>query len=206
MTEPTDADLLRSWRRGDATAFAALVDRYQGPLLAFARFLPCGASGAEDVVQEVLLRLARNPPELPRETAEEQRPPEARLASWLYRVTRNCAMEQVRSDARRRIREERTAPREMLEGGPPAIEQDDTRRAVEEGLLALAEDQREALVLRLFGERSYREIAEITGQKAGTVAWLISEGLKTLSRRLAPLLDLEPARRERVAGLTGETS
>ncbi len=204
MTEPTDGDLLRSWRQGDKNAFAALVDRFQGPLLAYARLLPCGRSGAEDVVQEVLLRLARKPPDLPREDGEDARPRDVRLASWLYRVTRNCAMEQARCDARRRVREERTALREASDGGQSLVEAEDTRRAVEQGLLALADDQREVLVLRLLGERSYREIAEITGRKAGTVAWLISEGLRALSLRLAPLAGAAHAETERVARLKGD--
>ncbi len=44
------------------------------------------------------------------------------------------------------------------------------------------------LVLRLLGEKSYREIADITGKKVGTVGWLISVGLKALSQELEPLL------------------
>ncbi len=46
------------------------------------------------------------------------------------------------------------------------------------------------LVLRLFGERSYKEIAGITGKKIGTVGWLISVGLKALATELAPLVAL----------------
>jgi RNA polymerase sigma-70 factor (ECF subfamily) len=60
---------------------------------------------------------------------------------------------------------------------------------VEAELQKLPGDQREVLVLRLLGERSYKEIAEITGKKVGTVGWLVSEGLKALSANLAPLFD-----------------
>ena len=44
------------------------------------------------------------------------------------------------------------------------------------------------LVLRLLSERSYKEIAEITGKPIGTVGWLVSIGLKALSEALAPVL------------------
>ena len=63
------------------------------------------------------------------------------------------------------------------------------REAVETSLGKLPADQREVLVLRLLGERSYREIAQITGRKIGTVGWLVSVGLKALGRDLAPILD-----------------
>ena len=97
-------------------------------------------------------------------------------------------MDMMRTNERRRRREAVAAPPEATSGGIDAVEQRDTRAAVERGLERLPEPQREVLVLRLVGERSYREIAEITGRKVGTVGWLISEGLKALSRDLSELL------------------
>ena len=49
-------------------------------------------------------------------------------------------------------------------------------------------------MLRLFDEKSYAEIAEITGRKVGTVGWLISVGMKALAEELAPLAHGECAR------------
>jgi RNA polymerase sigma factor (sigma-70 family) len=97
-------------------------------------------------------------------------------------------MDDVRTEKRRRRREEEAAGREAVSGGFDGIEEADTRAAVERGLERLPKDQREVLVLRLIGERSYREIADITGKKVGTVGWLISEGLDALGRELAHLL------------------
>jgi RNA polymerase sigma factor (sigma-70 family) len=65
---------------------------------------------------------------------------------------------------------------------------EDTRGFVRAAIAALPSDQREVLALRLFEEKSYREIAEVTGKKVGTIGWLISEGLQALSGRLAPVL------------------
>ena len=97
-------------------------------------------------------------------------------------------MDALRSESRRRRREEAVAPVEAQSGGIDAVEAEDTRRAVEESLSRLPADQREVLVLRLFGDRSYREIAEITGKKVGTIGWMISVGMKALSTELAPLV------------------
>jgi DNA-directed RNA polymerase specialized sigma24 family protein len=69
-----------------------------------------------------------------------------------------------------------------------SVDAADTRALVERELGRLPTDQREVLVLRLLNEKSYREIAAITGKKVGTDGWLVSVGLKTLSRELAPLL------------------
>ena len=78
--------------------------------------------------------------------------------------------------------------REESADGLASVEEEETRQAVERSLSRLPADQREVLVLRLLGERTYKEIAEITGKKVGTIGWLISVGLKTLGRELAPLL------------------
>ena len=78
--------------------------------------------------------------------------------------------------------------------GMAAVDEQDTRAAVRRELEKLPDDQREVLVLRLVGDRSYKEIAEITGKKIGTVGWLISIGLQELSARLGPIVAVEGAR------------
>ena len=101
-------------------------------------------------------------------------------------------MDVMRSEVRRRRREQEVAADEGHGGGLSTVEELDTRAAVERELNKLPVDQREVLVLRLLGDRSYKEIAEITGKKIGTVGWLISEGLKSLSQHLAPLIEGAP--------------
>jgi RNA polymerase sigma-70 factor (ECF subfamily) len=195
MAPGTDGQLLQAAQRGDATAFEALVHRHESALLRHARALVGESGGYEDVVQEVFLRLAQKPPELPSEAAGDAERERAYLGSWLHRVTRNCCMDALRSDTRRKVREETVATRdEASDGGLHVVEARDTRKAVERGLEKLPGDQHEVLVLRLLGGRSYREIADITGKKVGTVGWLVSEGLKALARDLSPLLALPGGR------------
>ena len=98
-------------------------------------------------------------------------------------------MDTLRADKRRRRRERNVAADEANEGGIGSIEEADTRAAVEKEIEKLPVDQREVLVLRLLGDRSYKEIAEITGRPIGTVGWLVSLGLKALGAGLAPLLE-----------------
>lgn len=190
MDEPdpgSDGRLLAAWGRGDSGAFEALVARHERALLRHARTLLGDWRSGEDVVQEVFLRLAQKPPVMPPGADGDPRAEQAVLSSWLHQVTRNLCMDTMRSEKRRRRREEEASACEASSGGLDSVEAADTRRAVEAGLLRLPVDQREVLVLRLFDEKSYAEIAEITGRKAGTVGWLISVGLKALAAELGGL-------------------
>jgi RNA polymerase sigma-70 factor, ECF subfamily len=192
MEETNDQQLLAAFLAGDVAAFGQLVDRHQVSCLKLAAFLLGGRAEVEDTVQEVFLKLMQKPPTLP-----EGLDPEASfaiLSAWLHRVTRNACMDVLRSESRRNRREKEVASAEATPGGQNAIDAEDTRSAVERSLQRLPEDQREVLFLRLLADRSYREIAEITGKKAGTVGWLISTGLRTLSEDLEPLLGIASTR------------
>jgi len=189
MPCPSDGELLRAHRAGDATAFTALVNEHQAALLRHARALLGPGSAYEDVVQDVFLKLAQSPPEIPVEADGDPRLERVHLLSWLHKVTRNGCMDTLRAERRRRRREHDVAASEAHEGGIGSIEERDTRAAVERELERLPVDQREVLVLRLLGDRSYKEIAEITGRPIGTVGWLVSLGLKALGAGLAPLLE-----------------
>lgn len=182
------ATLLESHRAGDPSAFAALVRMFEASLLRHARGLLGPGSVYEDVVQDALLKLAQSPPDLPQEVIGDFARESGQLACWLHKVTRNLCMDVMRAETRRKKREQHVAADEAIGGGTAVVEANDTREAVERSLHHLPQDQREVLVLRLLGEKSYREIAEITGRKIGTVGWLVSVGLKALATELAPLL------------------
>jgi len=188
MEEQTDGTLLAAWSRGDAEAFTALVRRHEGPILRYARALLGDWRGGEDVVQEVFLRLSQKPPTLPPGAIGDAEAQRSLLSGWLYQVARNLCMDTRRSENRRRYREATVAVKESTGGGIDIVEERDTWAAVERGLSKLPVEQREVLALRLFSEKSYREIATLTGRKVGTIGWMISVGLKTLAGDLAPLL------------------
>ena len=208
MLPDSDGQLLRRWKSGDQTAFSLLVQHHQSALLRHARAILGAGSSYEDVVQDVFLKLAETPPELPAEVLGDPERERVQLLSWLHKVTRNACMDTIRTDTRRKRREHEAAASEAAEGGLATIEERDTRALVERELSKLPLDQREVLALRLMGERSYKEIAEITGKNIGTVGWLISVGLQALGQGLEPLLEgrksalrVEPVRIETGMGL-----
>ena len=180
------------------------VELHQGTLLRHARALLGPGSLYEDAVQEVFLRLAQSPPEIPEEAAGDSRLERLHLLSWLHRVTRNCCMDTMRAEKRRKRREGDVASPEAAEGELSSVEQSDTRAAVEREIGRLPIEQREVLVLRLLSERSYKEIAEITGRKIGTVGWMISVGLQQLAAELAPLITGERGSRGSLAVRTAQ--
>jgi RNA polymerase sigma-70 factor (ECF subfamily) len=188
MAEASESGLLLAWRAGSGEAFAELVRRHQSALLRLARALLGERAAHEDVVQEAFLRLAKSPPDLPQEVLGRPDEERAQLSAWLHRVTRNLCMDVMRSETRRREHERDAASPEAADGGLVAIEAEDTRAMVAAKLGKLPDDQRDVLVLRLLADKSYSEIAAITGKKIGTVGWLISVGLKALSAELAPLV------------------
>jgi RNA polymerase sigma-70 factor (ECF subfamily) len=188
MQDLSDFELLAAFKGGQTRAFELLVDRHQASCLRHAAFLLGGRAEVEDTVQEVFMKLVQRPPDLPNGLDPERQAKV--LSAWLHKVTRNACMDALRSETRRVRREEAAALPEGIGGGQEGVEAADTREAVERSLEKLPADQREVLLLRLFGDRSYREIAEATGKKAGTVGWLISTGLRALSVELEPLLGL----------------
>ena len=186
--EPSDSALLDAWRAGDTGAFTALVRRYEAALLRHAKAL-LGESGAhEDVVQESFMKLASRGVEVPAAVAGDPEAGQRVIGAWLHKVVRNGCMDVLKAESRRKTRERAAAAPEAAPSTTPEVEVEDTRGFVRAAIAALPSDQREVLALRLFEEKSYREIAEVTGKKVGTIGWLISEGLQALSGRLAPVL------------------
>jgi RNA polymerase sigma-70 factor (ECF subfamily) len=209
MDDQSDEHLLACFRGGDARAFEELVRRHQTPLLRHVRAILGSRAQAEDVVQETLMKLVASPPTVdgaraPRGDGAAPRAEGAAngltLGAWLHTVARNACLDELRSSARRASRESARALMDRRGVETDDVEHSDVRAAVERGIARLPDDQREVLVLRLLGERSYREIAAITGRKIGTVGWLVSEGLARLADELGPLLGLDRRRDDRTRG------
>jgi len=167
----TDRALLMAVRAGDEEAFAELLSRYWAPLLGFVISLTGSEYGAEDVAQEVFIRLWAH-----REAWDDRGSPRA----YLYRIARNLALNARRDGqaAHRRLASLQTV--EVSRNGAfkskrsdqpehrvavRALESD-IRRAVE----ALPERRREVFALARFQGLSHREIGEAMGIAPQTVA------------------------------------
>lgn len=162
--------------------------RHESGLIRHAKALLGGVGAYEDVVQDALLKLARGGLVIPAEVAGDPEAERRVMSAWLHKVVRNGCMDMIKTEGRRRTRERASAAPEAAPERVPEVEMEDTQGTVRAAIAALPVEQREVLSLRLFEEKSYRDIAEVTGKKVGTIGWLVSEGLKALALRLGPAL------------------
>lgn len=153
----------------------AVIDAYQAPLIRYAARLLNNASLAQDVVQNVLVKLFRQ--------WQPGMQPDARLKNWLFRVTHNEAVDQIRGEARRRrLHEEQGVEIDCATGGVHVDPTPDEREAmVLECLEVLDANQRQVVLLRLQQGMSYEEISSITGQSVGYVGNLLHFAVKSLA-------------------------
>ncbi len=125
---------------------------------------------AEDVVQDAFVRLLAR-----------WRPP-AHVKAWLFRCVRNAAIDQWRSrKSRQRYERERRSERPWFE---PRLDDLLDARTAEEALRRLPEEQREIIVLRLWGGLTLHEASETTGEAASTLSSRYQAGLTALRRVL----------------------
>ncbi len=175
---PADDELLALVRDRDGAAFARLYDRYADLVYSVALRVLADPVAAQDVVQDVFIRFWNNP--------ERFDPERGRFMPWLLSVTRNRAVDEVRSRSRRRTREQpvvdgaddpvdRNAPDPALMA-VAASEQRIIRGALEQ----LPAEQREAIDLAYFAGLTQQEIAERLATPLGTVKTRIRLGMKKL--------------------------
>lgn len=173
-TVQADAELLSRYRGGEAQAFDLLVERHQAPLMRFASGILRDVSRAEDVVQEVFLRLLRIGPELGSG---------ASAGPWLFRVCRNLAYDTMKMETRENARRDKLVVEEPLGPGSDC-EQQEVLSLVQREMLQLPEREREALWLKVHDGLTYAQIGEVLGIKPGTVGWLVHEAMNRLTARL----------------------
>jgi len=160
---PSDGQLLEEWGRGDVEAFDALFLRHYPGVYRLAFRLTGSPQAADDVAQEVFLRLYRHP--LPPGESHN-------LPAWLYRVTASLAYNLLRAEARRDRRQ--AAVQVQTEPDPAErAQRQEERRLVRQALATLPSRQGQLLILRHAGF-SYRELAEILQVAPTSVGTLLA--------------------------------
>lgn len=178
QSDETDAALLAAFARGDQSAARALTGRHLPRVFAHACRLLQDNAEAEDVAQEAMLKLWKMAP--------NWREGEAKVSTWLYRVTANAATDRLR---KRRTVGLEAAPEQ--EDGAPSVEEGliahDRQSALHAAMATLPERQRNALVLRHFEELSNPEIASALETSVEAVESLLGRARRALADKLSHL-------------------
>lgn len=175
----SDTALMMSVGRSDEAALAELYRRHAALVLGLSRRVLRDPALAEDVVQDVFIRLWERP--------ERFDPDRGSLRSFLVRDAHGRAVDRLRSDGARARREQRQAILEPDSTDPELdremwnlIRSEHVRAAVAE----LQAGEREAILLAYFGGFTYREVANLVGAPEGTVKTRIRAGLRKLATKL----------------------
>ncbi len=177
-TEASDAALVVSIGRYQQAALAEAYRRHAGASFGLAKRLLNDHSRAEEVVQEVFVRLWNEP--------NRYDPERGTLRSFLLAHTHGRSVDMIRADVSRRNREEREAREQAVGGYDVAREVWDMALAghVREAMESLQQGERDAIELAYFGGLTYKEAAERLGEPEGTVKSRIRSGLKRLRSEL----------------------
>jgi RNA polymerase sigma-70 factor (ECF subfamily) len=179
LANASDVTLAMAIARWDQEALAEVYRRNAGPVFGLARRVLGDAAVAEEVVQEVFLRLWHEP--------GRYDPERGSLRTFLLSQVHSRAVDMLRSDTARRQREVRDA--RSTASGQYDVEHEFLDIAVAEGVRdamgVLQPSERSAIELAYFGGHTYREVASILGEPEGTIKSRIRSGMRRMQSSLA---------------------
>ena len=191
----SDVQLMLDVKAGDEQSFEVLLRRYRTPLVNFLYRMVRDSAVAEDLAQEVFLRVYR---------ARREYAPSAKFTTWMFRIATNLALNSVRDN---RYRQSEISMDQAVSVGDderrsmevrdltPTVEQVLVARSRSEMILraidALPAKQRAAVLLHKYQELDYDEIARILECSDSALKSLLFRAYETLRIALAPLLNAE---------------
>ncbi|HKS05182.1 MAG TPA: sigma-70 family RNA polymerase sigma factor [Gemmatimonadaceae bacterium] len=188
-----DAELVAAFLRGTERAFDVLVERYQARLLNFIYRTVGDRERAEDLVQEVFVRVYRHLSRFDRSK---------KFSTWIYTIASNLAKNELRNRSRNPLVFFQSLAKGLSGEEERPIEFEDTRtrpddlfrkrhlrEVVETSVARLPAHHREVFVLRELEGKSYEEIAEITRCNLGTVKSRLNRARTAFAALVAPVMD-----------------
>ena len=198
FTLERDAQLMLRVREGDNQSFALLLERHRGPVIHFLYRMVQNQAVAEELAQEVFLRVYRS-----RETYE----PTAKFTTWLFRIATHLALNYIRDGKHEKSQdrldssgtvlkksaEEQSdvgSGRQVADRGQ-TVEQNMLRDAkmteIREAIGALPDKQRAAVMMHKYEELGYAQIAGALGCSESAIKSLLFRAYETLRSKLAHL-------------------
>jgi RNA polymerase sigma-70 factor (ECF subfamily) len=184
----TDAEVMLRVKAGDDSAFNHLVEKFRRPLVGFLYRMARNHAVAEELAQEVFLRVYRS-----RETYKAS----AKFTTWMYRIAVNLAVNYARDTRGRRGEVSLDEPGEggmafEVADGEMTAEQEllgrERRRAIRSQVEALPERQRLAVVMHKYQGMDYRQIAQVLKLSESATKSLLFRAYETLRESLKEFL------------------
>ena len=185
--ESSDAQIMLRAKAGDQSAFDYLVQKYRRPIISFMYRMARNTAAAEDLAQEVFLRVYRS-----RESYEAS----AKFTTWLYRIATNLAVNHARDTRHERPEvtvsldepDEETGTTLELPDCALTAEQAIVRRerlmAIRSKVEALPEQQKLAVIMHKYQQMDYKEIAEVLKKSESATKSLLFRAYETLREQL----------------------
>jgi RNA polymerase sigma-70 factor (ECF subfamily) len=170
-----DGDLVRRVGEGDASAIAELVARKLPRMTALAYRLLGDAAEAEDVVQDLFVRVWAQ--------ASRWQPGAAKFDTWMHRVALNLCTDRLRKRREMPLPDDWDAP-DPADAVDAAIEAEEEKDRIGRALAALAPRQREAIVLTYYQELPNRDAADLMGIQIDALESLLARGRRAVKDRL----------------------
>ncbi len=183
----TDAEVMLRVKAGDQSAFDYLVQKYRRPLVGFMYRMAHNAAAAEDLAQEVFLRIYRS-----RQTYEAS----AKFTTWLYRIATNLAVNHARDTRHERAEmtvsldepDEETGTTPDLADGTITAEEALVRRermlAIRAKVEALPERQKMAVIMHKYQQMDYKQISQVLKLSESATKSLLFRAYETLREQL----------------------
>ncbi|MGA9553998.1 MAG: sigma-70 family RNA polymerase sigma factor [Candidatus Sulfotelmatobacter sp.] len=183
----TDAEVMLRVKAGDESAFDFLVQKYRRPLVSFMYRMARNTAAAEDLAQEVFLRVYRS-----RQTYEAS----AKFTTWLYRIATNLAVNHARDTRHERPEvtvsldepDEETGTTLDVADGTASVEESLVRRermlAIRAKVEALPERQKLAVIMHKYQQMDYKQIAEVLKLSESATKSLLFRAYETLREQL----------------------
>ena len=185
--EPSDAEIMLRAKAGDQSAFEYLVQKYRRPMVSFMYRMARNAAAAEDLAQEVFLRVYRS-----RESYEAT----AKFTTWLYRIATNLAVNHARDTRHERPEvqvsldepdEENGTTLELPDGNltaEQAMVRRERMKAIRSKVEALPEQQKLAVIMHKYQQMDYKQIAEVLKKSESATKSLLFRAYETLREQL----------------------
>lgn len=185
----SDVQLMLGVKAGDEESFELLLQRYRIPLVSFLYRMVRDPAAAEDLAQEVFLRVYR---------ARRSYAPSAKFTTWLFRIATNLALNSLRDGRYHRLEDSLDATNDdeqpvldVADRGPNVVErlmERDRAAVIRRAIEALPEKQRVAVLLHKYHELDYDEIAKILECSESALKSLLFRAYETLRVQLAPMV------------------